>query len=326
MFNSSDDPADAALPDWLCGQRLRPRHLRRWPLPEPDPDGDKESRGHVLLVAGSRELPGAALLAANAALRAGAGKLTLVTAQSVALSLALAVPEARVVALPETAAGGLDLQQDSHAQAQLLGCLESADAVLIGPGLMDRAASCALVQVLLEYTPNHAKEDAAKDAPPIILDALAMDALMPSEAAVSTARRPLLLTPHAGEMAHLTGKPKDAVQADPLRSAQAAAKGFGASIALKGPCTWLVNPAGQWVCHEGGSANLAASGSGDVLAGLMVGLCARGGSLLQAAAWAVWLHARAGRRLTRRMGTLGSLARELPAEIPRLMQRYKLGP
>ena len=79
--------------------------LRAWPLPAPDADGDKESRGRVLVVAGSREMPGAAVLAATAALRAGAGKLVIATPQSAAQTVAAAVPEARVVALPEASDG-----------------------------------------------------------------------------------------------------------------------------------------------------------------------------------------------------------------------------
>src|ERR687894_785931 len=82
--------------------------LRRWPLPQPNVDGDKEERGRVLIIAGSREMPGALILAANAALHAGAGKLMVATAASVARLVAAAIPEARVVELPETEAGGVE--------------------------------------------------------------------------------------------------------------------------------------------------------------------------------------------------------------------------
>ena len=93
--------------DWIA---LDARLLRGWPLPEVAQDADKEDRGRVLVVGGSREIGGAVLLAATAALRAGAGKLVIATAQSVAAPLALRVPEARVIALPETAAGGFALE------------------------------------------------------------------------------------------------------------------------------------------------------------------------------------------------------------------------
>ncbi len=315
------------VPDGLRGQRLAPSHLRDWPLPPPDPEGDKEDRGRVLLIAGSRELPGAAQLAAMAALRAGAGKLTLATGQSVARGLALALPEARVLALPETAAGGLDLTANPEATSALLDSSGRADAVLVGPGLMDTPATCALVRALLATcAPKPTGTATHTPIPtPMILDALAMDALVSGVdgAAPGLVGTPVLLTPHAGEMAHLMDMPKTAVQAEPEAAAQAAAARLGAAVALKGPCTWLVNTVGQGLRHEGGSANLAASGSGDVLAGLIAGLCARGAPLMQAAAWAVWLHAHAGRRLARQHGELGSLASELPPLIPGLMQRWQ---
>src|SRR6476469_3669148 len=120
--------------------------LRAWPLPMPSSEGDKEDRGRVLVIAGSREMPGAAILTATAALRAGAGKLAIATGASVANSIALAVPEARVVGLPETSAGGLEPEAVQILE-QFIGRF---DAVLIGPGLQDEPATCAFVLRALE--------------------------------------------------------------------------------------------------------------------------------------------------------------------------------
>src|SRR5688572_15321024 len=105
--------------------------LRRWPLPQPDDDGDKEERGRVLIIAGSREMPGAVILAANAALHAGAGKLTVATAASVAKLVAVMLPEARVVELPETEAGGVA----EGAVDCVRELFSRVDAILIGPGM-----------------------------------------------------------------------------------------------------------------------------------------------------------------------------------------------
>ncbi|HWI84619.1 NAD(P)H-hydrate dehydratase [Ramlibacter sp.] len=284
---------------------LDPRLLRRWPLPTLAPDADKEERGRVLIVAGSREIPGAALLAGIAALRAGAGKLVIATAASVAKSLALALPEARVIALPETGAGsfapeGLELVAESARHTR---------TALLGPGLMDAAGTCRFLEDLLPLL-AHA---------PVILDALAMDL-------VRRQRRfaqPVLLTPHAGEMAHLTGDDKDGVLGEPEAAVVDAAQRWHAVVALKGATTLIATPLGQGWRHESSHPGLATSGSGDVLAGVIAGLAAQQPPLEQACAWGVVLHAQAGAALGRRMGPVGYLARELPAEIPAQLSRLQ---
>lgn len=274
--------------------------LRDWALPAADESGDKEDRGRVLVVAGSPEVPGAAVLAGIAALRAGAGKLVVATPQSAWAIVAAALPEARVVPLPESAQGGPLLEG--------LGLLESMGpstaAVLAGPGMMDRENTLAFVEAML---PLFARSS-------IVLDALAMDC-----ARERRFREPVLLTPHAGEMAHLSGLAKDVVRQDPLAIARRHADRWGAVVALKGPLTCIAHPDGRAWRHNGGCAGLGTSGSGDVLAGVIAGLAARGATLEQAAAWGVALHARAGERLAQQHGTLGYLARELAQEVPRLM-------
>jgi NAD(P)H-hydrate repair Nnr-like enzyme with NAD(P)H-hydrate dehydratase domain len=135
-------------------------------------------------------------------------------------------------------------------------------------------------------------------------------------------RRPdarLLLTPHAGELAHLSGLDKAGIAADPLAAARRHAREWHATVALKGATTVIATPDGRSWCHAAGNLGLAVSGSGDVLAGIMAGLAARGAPLEQAAAWGVALHARAGERLAVQVGTLGFLARELAGEVPRLL-------
>jgi hydroxyethylthiazole kinase-like uncharacterized protein yjeF len=131
---------------------------------------------------------------------------------------------------------------------------------------------------------------------------------------------PVLLTPHAGEMAHLCGSDKAAIEADPGPAALQAARRWQAVVALKGAATMLAAPDGSLWRHEAAVPGLATAGSGDVLAGLIAGLAARGATLLQAAAWGVALHARAGQRLARQHGSLGYLASELAAEVPALLE------
>jgi ADP-dependent NAD(P)H-hydrate dehydratase len=278
--------------------------LAGWPLPEPAREGDKEERGRMLVIAGSGEMPGAAWLAAVASLRAGAGKLQVATAASVAPGLALRLPEARVVALPETSSGGLAMSGLDRLEP----LLEKTDAVVIGPGLQDETATRLFTRNLLARAPGTAR---------FVIDAQAMNVV----ADVAAFERPPLLTPHAGEMAHLTGFDKAQVSADPERAAREAAERWNAVVALKGAVTFIAAPDGRAWRHEGGSIGLATSGSGDVLAGIVGGLAARGAPLEQAAAWGVALHALAGVALAERLGPLGFLASELAAEVPRLMHR-----
>jgi ADP-dependent NAD(P)H-hydrate dehydratase len=284
--------------------------LHAWPLPIPGADGDKEERGHVLILGGSREMPGAVILAATAALRAGAGKLTIATGASVAQLVALAIPEARVLGLPETAEGGFTRQ----AFDQLDPLAEKVNAILIGPGMQDEAATAALVRALLPRLCGTA----------VVLDACAMGIIgqpdLGGGASMFRFAQPVIVTPHAGEMAHLTGIDKDGILADPHRQAAIFAGQWNAVVALKGARTVVGAPDGALWQHEGGNIGLAISGSGDTLAGIVAGLAARGASLEQAACWAVALHARAGEKLAERFGVLGYLAREIADEIPSLME------
>jgi ADP-dependent NAD(P)H-hydrate dehydratase len=285
--------------------------LRTWALPMPSNDSDKEGRGHVLILGGSREMPGAVILAATAALRAGAGKLTIATGKSVAQLVALALPEARVIGLAETDTGGFT----RDAVAKLDPLADQVTAILVGPGMQDEPATAALVHALL---PRLAGSDTS-----VVLDACAMGTILypPEGEAPFRFTQPVVLTPHAGEMAHLSGQDKDAILADPDRHGRDASARWNAIVALKGARTVVAAPDGASWQHEGGNVGLATSGSGDTLAGIIAGLAARGASLAQATCWGVALHAQAGERLGKQFGQLGYLAREIPGEIPFLLEQ-----
>jgi hydroxyethylthiazole kinase-like uncharacterized protein yjeF len=289
--------------------------LRQWPLPMPAAEGDKEERGKVLVIAGSREIAGAAILSGMGVLRAGAGKLAIATAESVAPLLAQAMPEARVIGLPETEDGDLA----GAAAADRIGSIIGRyGALLIGPGMQNEEAICDFVAELMPHM----------DGRPMLLDASAMSVVRGQDdgerpARVSRFDSPVLLTPHAGEMAHLTGADKQEVLDDPVNAALQAARRWNAVVALKGAVTHIAAPDGRLWRHEGGNVGLATSGSGDTLAGIITGLMARGAPLEQACAWGVALHARAGERLCQRLGPLGYLAREILDEIPALMHALR---
>lgn len=279
--------------------------LRAIPLPRHEDGDDKEGRGRVLVIGGSIEVPGAALLAAVGALRAGAGKLQIATCRSVAPAMGLAVPEALVAGLPETAEGGIA----PEAAESLVSRADRCDAVLLGPGMEDQPAVDALAAALIAGTRR----------PALVLDAAALIGLRAQADALRAHEARVVLTPHAGEMAGLLGISRDEVMADQAGTARRAAAMLHAVVALKGGCTIIAMPDGRAWSYGGGGIGLATSGSGDTLAGIVTGLLARGAAPETALLWAVFLHGEAGKRLARTRGRVGFLARELLAEVPAIM-------
>jgi len=293
---------------------VTPSLLREWPLPAPG--ADKYSRGSVLVVGGARATPGAALLAGTSALRAGAGKLTLAVAESVAVQLGVALPECGAIGLPETAEGSVKAELD-----RIASYLDRADTLLVGPGLDDPDLAGELLRALLEREPGgaDAKGDAGgKGGAAVVLDAYALGALVPLEDQLEPWRGRLILTPNPKEAGILLGRDVDHLEKD---LAEISAR-FDAVVSCQG---LIIQPPGLdpgepelWKITTG-YGGLGTSGSGDVLAGAIAGLRARGTSSAQAACWGTHLHAAAADRLASRLGPLGFLARELADELPALM-------
>ncbi len=281
------------------------KFLRAWPLPAPDEDGDKEERGRVLVVGGAPGMPGAVMLAATAALRAGAGKLQIATLASIAQTVAVNVPESRVFALPETKAGAIAVA----AAGETVKRANEVEAMLVGPGLIDENAVTRWMKKLIPRL----------DHPTLILDAAALAVLSRSPAILHSLNGRVIITPHAGEMASVLGMDKEEVLGNKSKIARRAAHDLQAVVALKGAETFIAAPSGEVYCNRTGNVGLATSGSGDTLSGIIAGLVARGATPIQAAIWGVYLHGRAGDALAKRMGRLGFLARELLAEVPALM-------
>ncbi|NIJ83840.1 hydroxyethylthiazole kinase-like uncharacterized protein yjeF [Xanthomonas arboricola] len=276
--------------------------LRAMPLPAPG--GDKEQRGRVLIVGGSMRVPGAVLLAGEAALRTGAGKLQIATAASVAPGMALAVPEALVLGLAQNRQGEI-----VRGHRALDGAMAACDAAVIGPGMASSTTTTAMVR--------RAAEQAVCT---LVLDAGAL-----SRGLRAPIGRPFVLTPHAGEMATLAGDDKAAVEAAPGAYALKFAQKLRSVVIVKGADSFIAGPDGVVWMHRGGASGLGTSGSGDVLAGLIAGFAARGCDALTAALWGVFVHAAAGRQLAKRIGPVGFLARELGAEVPGILDRLARG-
>lgn len=278
--------------------------LDKHPLP-PVIDGGKESKGRILIVAGSRGVPGAALLAATAAMRAGAGKLRIATVESAAMTLAVAMPEAMVVGLPEGDDGGFA----GGAVERIEELARDVDAVVAGPGVKRSQVCKRLADVLLE-------SEAA-----LALDVAFLETLEPlHERALDRISLPILL-PNADELASLLECEPKHVDEDPIGCGMRAAELYRSVVLVKGVTSHLVTPARECWTYEGGGPGLGVSGSGDVLAGIVGGLLARGAEPLNALLWSVWLHGEAGARVAEKIGPVGFLAREIAGEVPGLLPR-----
>jgi hydroxyethylthiazole kinase-like uncharacterized protein yjeF len=263
--------------------------LREWGLP--DPGESKKSRGEVIVVGGSRRSPGAVFLAGEAALRVGAGRLAVVVPASIEGQLGVVMPEAAVHALPEDASDDIG---DGVRSA-----VESADAVLVGPGFDDPDETR---ETLLAIARCNVRR--------MVLDAFALGILPDVDRDALPAE--LVLSPNREEAALLLGhEPADDEDPDFVEIARR----YRAVVNCYGE---IVTPDGERWSVRAGGPGLGTSGSGDVLAGAIAGFVARGLPLARAAVWGSWTHARAGDRLTEQTG-IGFLAREIPAELTRAM-------
>ncbi|MWV48388.1 NAD(P)H-hydrate dehydratase [Rathayibacter sp. VKM Ac-2803] len=270
---------------------------RDWPLPAAE--GSKHARGDVVIIGGARKTPGAAILAGIAALRVGAGRITLCVAESVASATAVALPECGVIPLEESRSGSIT----GRGLDALSGELGSADVVLVGPGLDDPKATASTLRALVPLL---------RDVPAVHLDAFPLG-ILPGQRRVARALAGrLLLTPNSEEGARLLGGDVDDLE----QAALAIARRYDAVVSLSNV---IADPGGTVLRVIGEHSGLATAGSGDVLAGATAGLRARGAAGVAAAAWGTHLHTEADTRLAARLGPAGYLAREIPGEFPALL-------
>jgi ADP-dependent NAD(P)H-hydrate dehydratase len=260
-----------------------------------------EDRGTVLVLGGARTVPGAPALSGTAALRAGAGTLQLAVSERHATALGVAVPESSVFGLPETGTGAIT----GDAVDRLTDVLPGADAVVVGPGLTGVDETEDLLRRLIPAIAPDAR---------VVLDAFALGALSRAPELAEPLAGRLLLTPNRTEAAFLDGC--EEADVDDLATAVRIADRYRGVVLLMGV---VAEPGGRTWRDGSGHVGLATSGSGDVLAGLTGGFLARGAEVEQAGCWATHVHAVAGQRLLPTTGTTGLLARELVAEIPRVI-------
>ncbi len=287
------------ISDWLQASRRAP-------------DAHKGSVGDVLLIAGSRGKTGAAALAAEAMLRAGAGLVTIATSASAqALLVNQARPEVMTVALAETASGAIAAEALTHA----VELASSRTVITIGPGLSSSE----------ESTRRFVMEFLKQRRCPIVLDADGLNALAPwSEGLRGSAELPIIVTPHPGEMARLTGKTNAEVVADRVGNARELATRNHLIVVLKGSRSIIAAPDGNVFVNPTGNAGMATAGAGDVLTGLLSGLLAQQPqAALDAVIASVYLHGLAGDIAATRLGQRSLIASDITDHLSAAILKYE---
>ncbi|RKH04613.1 NAD(P)H-hydrate dehydratase [Corallococcus sp. CA053C] len=263
-------------------------------LPVRRADSHKGTYGHVLVVAGSPGKTGAAAMVALAALRSGAGLVTVATRAEALPAVMAHSPEIMGLALPgDGPLGRADLEA-------LKAALEGKDALVMGPGIPRGPETGALIGDLL----------AAVDVP-AVLDADALNAVADDLSVLRRAKGPVVLTPHPGEMSRLTGKPTKEVQLHRVGMARQLAAALHVTVVLKGSRTLIAESGGRVFINPTGNPGMATGGTGDVLSGVCGALLAQAIPLPQAAWTAVYAHGLAGDLAAERRGLMGLIATDL---------------
>jgi NAD(P)H-hydrate epimerase len=280
-------------------------------LPERPSESNKGTFGRVLVVAGSENYTGAAVLASIGALRAGAGLVTLASIAPVRAAVAANLPEVTHLPLPE-AEGGID----GAAGDLIARALPGFSALLIGPGLGLAPGTQAMVRGVLTAP--------AAAAIPVVIDADAINALSRFQGWPDEIRAATVLTPHPGEIARLMKSDIASVQASRVQTATRSAGEWRQTVVLKGAHSIVAHPDGRAVISPHATAVLATAGTGDVLAGAIAGLIAQGVEPFEAAGLAVYLHGAAAEAYTEDYGHSGMLASELGPSLARVAHRLLL--
>lgn len=292
----------------LC-RSTEARDLAAW-LPVEAADIHKGHRGHLLVLAGSTGKTGAAALTSLAALRAGAGLVTLGVPSSLNPILEQKLTEAMTSPLPETESGSFSLA----AEREISHLLQGKSALALGPGLSTHEETVLLARRIISTC-----------SVPVVVDADGLNALAGDLNALRSCPAPVILTPHPGEMGSLMGLSSAEVQADRIGLAARFAREHGCHLVLKGSRTILARPDGRVHVNTTGNPALASGGSGDVLTGLVAGFLARGLTPEKAALCGVYLHGLSADFLAETMGAAGVLAGDLIEVVPGLMAALSAG-
>lgn len=267
-------------------------------LPDRPAESHKGDYGKLLLLCGSRGYTGAAALAAQGALRVGAGLVFLAVPESIYAIEAVKLTEPIVLPLPDE-----DGKLSPDAREEIKKLLTGKDAVLIGPGLGQSAGTFAAVKTVCEQFSG-----------PVVIDADGINVLQGHIDILRGRTGPTILTPHAGEFARIAGNIDDRV-----RDAANLATELGAIVLLKGHRT-LITDGNTCYINSTGNPGMAVGGSGDLLAGIITGLLGQGLPPLEASACGAWLHGAAGDACAKRIGQYGMLPSDMLTDLPRLLK------
>ncbi len=291
------EPAEYLLDDAMLAGSLAAR----------GPDSHKGTYGHGLILAGSPGKTGAAAMTAQAAMRSGAGLITLGVPASLNAILEAKINEAMTEPLPEESGGFLG--QLSWPKVEKL--LAGKSAVAIGPGLGDHRETGALLSRIIEAS-----------TAPIVIDADGLNVLAGTLISLKSLKAAAVLTPHPGEMARLTGRATHEIQADRIGCARDFAEKFKVIVVLKGSRTVIAAPDGSAYVNPTGNPGMASGGMGDALTGLITGLIAQGLDPLKAALLGVYVHGGIGDAIAAGCGELGILASDIIERIPAALARF----
>lgn len=303
LYPECEDAGDVIVadignpPELLLSENHKLNLIEPHEIPKRAADGNKGTYGKVLIIGGSRGKSGAAAMAGQAALRAGAGLVTVATPESVLPMVALAAPELMTEPLAETKEGAVTNQPVSH-------LLKDKTVVGIGPGLSTVPEASAFVRRV-----------GAECRVPIVIDADALNALIGFEGEMGGA----VLTPHPGEMARLIGKDVEYVQANRLGVASDFAARRNAYVVLKGHRTVVATPGGEIYINPTGNPGMATGGTGDILTGMIAGILAQEhlGSFIERLCLAVYLHGLAGDLAADELGEESVIATDLLRFLPK---------
>ena len=276
-------------------------------MPLRPPSSHKGSYGRVLVVAGSTGMTGAAALASEAALRAGAGLVTLATPKHLNPILEGLLPEVMTLPLPETDTGSLAVS----ATSAILEFAEKTKSILaIGPGLSQHPETVSLIHQLIRE--NREQGLGLR----MVIDADGLNALSQDREIISLLDSETVLTPHPGEMARLTKTSIPTLETDRISTAQQFASEHGVTLVFKGAPTVISDPNGNLWVNSTGNPGMATGGMGDVLTGVIAGLMAQDISSESAAALGVYLHGSAGDIAAETSGMHGLIASDVLKAVP----------
>ena len=293
-----------------CRQHLITPGTLKKVIPQRSATAHKGRTGHLLILAGSPGKTGAAAMTATAAMRTGAGLVTLGIPTSLNPVLEAMVMEAMTVGMPETPDGALD----ESAHKTIRSMIKDKQCLAMGPGLGTHASTGRLVNRLIEKCPV-----------PMVIDADGLNLIAADPSVLSRRQAPIVLTPHPGEMARISGHTTAAIQKDRIGHARFFAERHQVHLVLKGAATVVARPDGNVFVNATGNPGMAAGGMGDALTGLIAGLMTQGMEADAAAQTAVYLHGLAADRMAQKMASVGYLATEVIDTLPEAMDELLNG-